>query len=173
MTNKILASAGLVFGIIVLAGFFSPWLGLRSGPFQTSEGSTLEDSVKVTGWNLTQGRLQVVQKKEMGDEVHKIINLQIESKNYPYLSLIGGILLVAGGISALISERKFGRIAIALGGLLALIGGFWGLIANGWVVARYISFGDYYLLGYYEYGVPACLIGGLCGLFGTIIEKST
>lgn len=173
MENKVLIATGLIFGIIVIAGFFSPWLGLRSGPYQTSEGKTLEDHIKITGWNLTQGRLQVVKKEDMGREVHKIVNLRTEDKNYPYLCLMGGILLVAGGVSALISEKKYLRIIIAAGGLLAFIGGFWGLIENGWVVKRYISFRNYYLLGYYRFGISMCLVGGLAGLFGAIIGRST
>lgn len=169
MTNKVLPTVGLVFGILVLAGFFSPWLDLKSGPFQSSEGTTVEDHIEVTGWDLTQGRLHVVQKESTGGEIHKTVNLRTEDKNYPYLSLIGGILLVVGGVFALISEGEYVRTVIAIGGILALVGGFWGLIENGWVVARYISFGDYYLLGYYKYGLPMCLIGGISGFFGAII----
>jgi len=171
--NRNLAIIGFVCGVIVLVGFFSPWLELNSRPYRL-EGARLKDQLKITGWNLGQGKIQVTQMVESLErlcwEKYKIIEIQVEGKSYPYLSLAGGILLVLGGIAALRFKGKAPYLIVILGGILALVGGFLGFWDNRWIRHVLITIEDYAVSGYYRYGLLLCIIGSVVSIVGCILE---
>ncbi|KXA90778.1 hypothetical protein AKJ63_02205 [candidate division MSBL1 archaeon SCGC-AAA259D18] len=167
--KKILPIIGLIFGIIIIVGFFSPWFSLKSNIHRT-EGIRVEDFVNVTGWDLARGEIKVTQKESGTKDIHEIIHLKIEDKDYPFLDIIGGSLLLLGGVLAIISKRKFTYGIIIGGGIIASIGGWWGILANTWIRHRAISFGNYALFGYYRFGLLMCVFGGFVSILGTIIE---
>jgi len=129
--NKFLLILGIVCCLIVLTGFFSPWLELYSAPYKIGE-ARVEDYVTISGWDLSQGRIRVVQMMESQErlrwEYYRTVELQVESKLYPYLCLIGGVLLLTGGISAakLDENSKAAYLIILSGGVAAFIGLFQG-----------------------------------------------
>jgi hypothetical protein len=167
--NKILSIIGLICGIIALTGFFTPWLELYSSPYKLGE-ARVKDYLVVTGWDLSQGNIQVVQMIESLEhlrwEYYSTIELRIESKSYPYLCLLGGILLLLGGISALKSEGKAPYLITFLGGILAFAGGSLGFWINRWITPRVIVIEQYTVFGYYRYGLLLCIIGSLVSVIG-------
>jgi hypothetical protein len=170
--NKFLSIIGIVCGVIVLSGLFTPWLELYSSPYKLGE-IQVKDYLVVTGWDLSQGNIQVVQMMESLEhlrwEYYRTIELRVESKSYPYLCLVGGILLLLGGISALKSERKTPYLIIILGGILAFAGGSLGFWINMWITPRVIVIEQYTVFGYYRYGLLLCIIGSLVSVIGCIL----
>jgi hypothetical protein len=72
--------------------------------------------------------------------------------------MIGGFVALAGGIDMLIG-RGMGFL-LPIGGMLALIGGIWGLTDVGGLAALFgISTG---------YGIYVGIIGGILALIGTL-----
>lgn len=171
--NKTLATVGLACGAIVFMGFFSPWLELHSRSYRLGE-ERVRDHLKVTGWNLAQGRLEVIQEMESLERLRwedsVTTEIQVESKSYPYLVLAGGILLVSGGIGALTSKRKVPYLIVISGGVLAFVGGFLGFWINRWITPRAIIIENYTVFGYYRYGLFLCTIGSLVSIAGCILE---
>jgi hypothetical protein len=167
--NKFLSVVGLVCGAIVLAGVFTPWLELHSNPYKL-EKAKVKDYLVVNGWDLIQGNIRVVQMIESVEllrwEYYRTIELRVESKSYPYLSLVGGFLLILGGVCALRSEGRTSYLAIVSGGLLAFAGGFLGFWLNRWITPRVIVIEQYTVFGYYRYGLLLCIIGSLAGIVG-------
>jgi len=160
--NRTLAIIGVVCGLMVLVGFSTPWLELNSAPYQL-EGATVKDNLKITGWNLVLGKVQVVQRKLSSEEPSKIIEIKVESKSYPYLDLVGGILLALGGVSALLPKRKLPYAIIILGGSFSFVGGCLGLLDNRWI-RHPIIIGDYTVFGYYSHGLLICITGSLLSI---------
>lgn len=168
--NRALPTIGLIFGIMVVVGFFSPWLSLKSNIHRT-EGTEVVDFVNITGLDLTRGKIKVTQRESGTNDIYEIIHLKIEDKNYPYLTIIGGSLLLLGGILAIKSKRKLTYGIIICGGIIASIGGWWGLLANTWIKHRAISFGKYAFFGYYRFGLLLCVVGGSVSVLGTVMES--
>lgn len=166
--NRTLAIIGLACGVIVLMGFFAPWLELHSRSYRLGE-ERVKDHLKVTGWNLVQGRLEVIQVAEWGGD-YMTTEIQVESKSYPYLVLAGGILLMLGGIGALTSKRKAPYLIVISGGVLAFVGGLLGFWVNRWITPRAIIIENYTVFGYYRYGLFLCTIGSLVSIAGCILE---
>jgi hypothetical protein len=160
--NIFLSIFSLVCRVIVLMGFFTPWLELYSNPYMLGE-ARVKDYLVVTGWDLSQGNIRVVQMIESIEylrwEYYRTIEMRVESKSYPYLSLVGGILLLLGEISALKSEGKTPYLIIILGGALAFAGGCLGFWTNRWITPRAITIEQYTVFGYYRYGLLLCIIG--------------
>lgn len=80
----------------------------------------------------------------------------VEMKVYPYLVLMGGLLVLAGSAGGFFSRSEYvarGLGALTLmGGLLVIAGGLWGL--NDFVCK-------------WSYGLYLSLIAGLAGMFGS------
>lgn len=171
--NKFLLILGVICCLIVLTGFFSPWLELYSAPYKIGE-ARVKDYVTINGWDLSQGRIQVVQMMESQErlrwEYYRTIELRLESKFYPYLCLIGGVLLLAGGISAakLDENSKVTYLFILFGGAASFIGGIIGFLDNIWITPKVIIIEKYTIFGYYRYGLLLCIIGSLFGIIGCL-----
>lgn len=171
--NRFLLILGVICCLIVLTGFFSPWLELYSFPYKLGE-ARVKDHLTISGWDLSQGRIHVVQMMESQErlrwEYYRTVELQVESKLYPYLCLIGGILFLTGGISAakLDENSKAAYLIIFSGGAAAFIGGVIGFLDNRWITPRVIVIEEYAVFGYYRYGLLLCIIGSLLGIIGCL-----
>ncbi len=139
-----------------------PWLDLNSAPY-LSEGTTVRDHLKITGWDLATGRIQVARRKPGSGELVKTVELQLESKYYPYLDLAGGILLVMGGIGAVSRMKRLPYMFIAAGGVLAFTGGCLGFIDYRWV-RHPVIFEDYTVYGYFSHGLVMSITGSLLSI---------
>jgi hypothetical protein len=170
--NKFLSIIGFVCGVVVLAGLFTPWLELYSSPYKLGEVK-VRDYLVVTGWDLSQGNIHVVQMVESIEhlrwEYYRTMDMRVESKSYPYLVLVGGILLLLGGIIALKSEGKAPYLIMILGGIQAFAGGSLGFLINTWITPRVIVIEQYTVFGYYRYGLLLCIIGSLVSVIGSIL----
>ena len=172
--NRFLPILGVICCSIVLTGFFSPWLELYSSPYNLGE-ARVEDHVMISGWDLSRGRIRVVQMIESQErlrwEYYMTVELQVESKLYPFLCLIGGVLLLAGGMSAakLDENSKAAYLIIFSGGAAAFIGGVIGFLDNKWITPRVIIIEEYAVFGYYRYGLLLCIIGSLLSIIGCLI----
>jgi len=167
--NRKLMAIGFVSGVIVLFGFLSPWLELNSAPYQF-KNVRVKDNVKITGLDLLLGKLRVVQKKVWGDKLYRTVEIQIESKYYPFLDLVGGILLLLGGASTIYFKGKMPYLIILSGGTLALIGGFFGFFENRWIRHMPVIIENYVVSGYYRYGLIMCIVGSLFASIGCLLD---
>jgi len=124
---RILPVFGAICCLIIFIGFFSPWLELYSSPYNL-EGVRVKDQAAISGWDLSQGRIRVVQMIESQEllrwEYYRTLELRVESKFYPYLCLIGGILLFVGGIITVKMSKniKIAYLIILSGSLLSFFG---------------------------------------------------
>lgn len=166
--NRTLVTTGLGCGLIVFAGFLMPWLDLKSAPY-LSEGTTFRDHLEITGLNLATGRIQVVQRRPGSGEIVKTLEIQVESKTYPNLDLVGAVLLVIGGVSATSGRRKPPYAIIIAAGLLAFAGGCLGLLDYRWV-RHPIVFEDYTVYGYFSHGLVLCITGSLLAILACALE---
>ena len=174
--NRASAILGLICGATVLMGFFSPWLELNSRSYELG-GARVKDHLTVSGWNLAQGKLDVLQTAEslehMRWEKYKTIEIQVERKFYPYLDLAGGILIVFGGIFLLMSKRRIPHLIVILGGVLAFVGGCLGFLDNRWIrYSTIIITENYAVFGYYGQGLLLCVIGSFILMAGWVIVWS-
>jgi len=166
--NRAMVVTGLGCGLIVLVGFLMPWLDLSSAPY-LSEGTTVRDHLVITGWNLATGKIQVAQRRPGSIELVNAVELQVESKSYPYLDLVGGILLVIGGVSALSHKRRLPYLIIVAGGLLVFMGGCLGFLDYRWV-RHPIVFEDYTVYGYFSHGLVMCTVGSLLAIVACALK---
>jgi hypothetical protein len=133
--KRILGYAGLVTGIFVLVGLFTPWVSVSG--WGVSASASAWDSVtnaKVAG----------------GDGVTR--------EAWAFLTLFGAILTVVGAVYALASPRtKLPWGLLGIGGVFALIGAIWGLsdIETGSALGMSVSYGA---------GLYLTLLGGILGL---------
>jgi len=159
--------AGIFCSVITFLGLFTPWIELQSTPYKLGE-TRVKDYIEITGWDIILGKIQVVQMIESQEclcwEYYRTVELQVESKFYPVLCLIGGVLFLVGGISTLKLKDKVSLIIFLSGGALVLIGGVLGFINNIWVTPRTIIIEGYTIFGYYGYGLFICAISGILGV---------
>jgi len=160
--NRTLAINGTACGLIVLVGFLAPRLELTSAPY-LSEGVTVRDHLRVNGWNLITGKIQVVQMRSGSQEPVRTIEVHVESKSYPYIDLAGGILLLLGGLTALTSKQRLPYAIVIVGGLLAFVGGSLAFLDNRWI-RHAIVIGDYTVYGYYSHGLLLLMAGSLLSI---------
>ncbi|MEM1543911.1 MAG: hypothetical protein QW502_03095 [Candidatus Bathyarchaeia archaeon] len=169
--SKYLSVLGMICATIMLTGFFTPWLGMYSAPYEM-EGVRVMDYVEVTGWDLSIGRIKVTQMRESQEylrwEYYRTIELQVESKSYPILCLIGGIIFLIGGISALKLKNKVPFLSLLIGGALSFIGGALGFLENRWIIPRAIVIEKYVIFGYYRSGLLLCTISSIICIFGCL-----
>lgn len=169
--GKHLSALGVICSAIIFTGFFTPWLGIYSSPYEM-EGVRVKDHVEVTGWDLSIGRIKVVQMRESQEylrwEYYRTIELQVESKSYPLLCLVGGIMFLIGGVSALKLKSKVPYSSLLIGGSLSFIGGALGFLENRWIIPRAIVIEKYVIFGYYRSGLLLCIIGSIIGIFGCL-----
>jgi len=168
--NKILIIAGIFCSMITFLGLFTPWIELQSTPYKLGE-ARVKDHIKITGWDIILGKIQVVQMIESQEclcwRYYRTVELQVESKFYPVLCLIGGVLFLIGGISTLKLKDKVSLMIFLTGGLLVFICGVLGFINNIWVTPRTIIIEEYTIFGYYGYGLLICIIGGTLGVLAS------
>lgn len=143
MEKKTLTYIGLLGGIIAIVGLFLAWASV------TFTGGTVD----ITGFNLVTGSITV-----MG------IPVSIGTMGYAVLALVGGIIALIGGIGLLVGKRAIGFL-LPIGGLLAIVGGGWGLadVANAIAVTgATLSVG---------YGIYICIVGGIMALIGSLVLR--
>lgn len=167
MSRVFIIIVGAICSIIMFLGLFAPWIELQSTPYKLGE-MRVKDSIKISGWDLSLGRIQVVQMVESQDrlcwEYYRTLQLQVENRFYPILCLIGGILFSAGAISTIIPKNKVSSLMFLLGGILSLIGGTLGFLDNRWVTPRTIIIEGYTIFGYYGYGLFICTLSSILGI---------
>ncbi len=125
--GKKIAIIGLIGGILVVVGVFSPWI---------TDGDSL------SGWDLTKATA------EGG------LNAKL-----PYVALVGGILAVIGAILALVRPGETPAGLLAIGGILALIGGAIGPVVND------VGLGGFEVMGY---GGILVVVGGILAILVTL-----
>jgi hypothetical protein len=147
-----LAIIGLIGGVLAVAGVFAPWATMSGST--TSDNRTVSVSSSQSGWDLANGRVAVVIEVNGGSALEIIRG---EGKDYPYIALVGGILVLVGALASPAFSK--GALLLAIGGMLAIAGAGWGLsdIETGTVIVATAGYG---------YGLYLCLAGGVLGLLG-------
>ncbi|KXA99213.1 hypothetical protein AKJ41_05790 [candidate division MSBL1 archaeon SCGC-AAA259O05] len=169
--EKSLVVIGLIFGSIILASLFSPWMKLSSSPYRAeNKNLTTQDTTTITGYDLMVGKYKVKRRNFSTEEVLQVKELKGPSKFYTLLVLVGGLLILSGGIIGLYPRRRLALILMTVGSILAFTGAFWCIIDTHWIRLRSISFGSYAFFGYWRYGLIVILGGSLSCSIGTIIS---
>ncbi|MDI6642832.1 MAG: hypothetical protein QMD95_02125 [Candidatus Hodarchaeaceae archaeon] len=150
---------GLIGGIFVFAGIFSPWVSV-SGSL-THEGQSASFTVDASGWDLTQGKVVI------GGEIAGTIQLvvmDIGDMWCPYVALAGGVLALIGILVTLASTRLWTLgVLLPVGGMLAIIGAA--------LSFRDIQTGTVTVMGItarsgYGYGIYLSIVGGILSIIG-------
>lgn len=101
----------------MLLGFFSPWVSVS----QSYSGETV--SAEVSGWNTTQGEVEVTARGSSNTIKTG------EGLKYPYLTLIGGILILVGSVDLLRNpDKKRYAAVIGVGAIIAIISASWAFL---------------------------------------------
>jgi hypothetical protein len=115
MSKGIIGVIGLIGGILILVGVFTPWV----------TASALGYWGSVSAWDCITGRTS-------------------ESATYCYLALVGGVLALMGALFALTApELKVLWAILAIGGILAIVSAIWGFsdIETGRILGLSFNYG--------------------------------
>ena len=115
--NKGLVGVGLIGGIIVLVGIFSP-LASISGTIMGNEFS-----LSASAWDL-------ITEAEISITIDgTTLSAPTEMEIYAILVLVGGVIVLIGALGLLASPRMKNLVALlVIGGILAIVGAVWGYL---------------------------------------------
>lgn len=133
--DKLLASIGLIGAILIVVGFFAPWISVSvdgsstldlpiMGPKSISFSAS---GFEVSGWDAARGREFKVSANVFLLSWER--TLTFEGDNRAYIGLAAGIIALVGAIGILINpshpRSRYLLAMLAIGGILAVIGAGW------------------------------------------------
>jgi len=151
--NKGLVGVGLIGGIIVLAGIFSP-LASISGTIMGSEFS-----LSASAWDSITGA-------EISITIAGIpVSAPTEVEIYAILVLVGGALVLISALGLLASPgMKNPAALLVIGGVLAIVGAVWGYLDISSELETIAAVPG--ISAGVGYGIYLFLVGGILGLAG-------